>query len=166
MDEVAERAGVGRTTVFQQFESKSGLLRALDEDVGERAGVVGLLRELEVPDARQALRAAFEVGCRVWAAEAPMFRKLFGFSAIDKEMQQITAQKEEIRRGLVTSLVSRLARQNLLRPGVSRRKAEDLLWLLTGFESFDTLYRERESAAQVAELLLQLTSSFVELGHE
>lgn len=163
IDEVAERAGVGRTTVFQQFESKTGLLRAVESDVDERAGVGGLLQELEHPDARDALRAAFEVGCKVWEAEHPMFRKLFRLGVVDAELGQVMAQKEEIRRELCNSLVGRLAKQGDLRPGWTKPRASAVLWLLTSFETFDQLYRERGSAKEVSELLIELARTFANL---
>jgi AcrR family transcriptional regulator len=158
VDEVAARAGVGRTTVFQQFESKSGLLRAVEQEVSARAGVDELLQKLADPDALAALHAAFDFGCHVWARERLMFRKLFSFAVVDEEMHEVMTTKDAGRRALVEDLVRRLHKQKHLAPGMSAKKAGDLLWLLTSFESFETLYERTSDASAVAKLLTELVS--------
>jgi AcrR family transcriptional regulator len=166
IEAIAEHAGVGRTTVFQQFGSKSGLLEALEQETSARAGLEELLRELGGKESLGALRAALETGCRVWAAEAKMFRGLFSLAAIDPEMHAIVADQAARRRQLIDALALRLQRQRRLRPGVTRRTAADLLWLLTSFESFDSLYTARGSVREVARLLLGQAAAFVELPAE
>lgn len=163
IEAVAEHAGVGRTTVFQQFGSKAGLLQAIEQETSARAGVEALLQSLADPDAHRALRAAFEIGCQVWAAEREMFRGLFSLADIDPEMRKVIQDKDQRRRQLVEDLAHKLQRQHRLRPGVTRRNAADLLWLLTSFESFDTLYALRGTVREVARLLLGQTAAFVEL---
>lgn len=166
VDAIAAAAGVGRTTVFQQFGCKSGLLRAVEEETGARAGVDEILQTLAFMDREplRALRIAFERGCEVWAKERAMFDKLFSLAAIDPELSEVMAQKEARRRELVDALVLALSRHQLLRPGVSRRTAGDLMWALTSFKTFDALFALRGSAREVARLMLTLTSSFIELG--
>lgn len=164
IEAIAAHAGVGRTTVFQQFGSRSGLLAALEQETRARAGVEELWHKLGDPDALQALHAAFGMGCRVWAAEAEMFRGLFALAAIDPEMQAIVADQAARRRQLIDALALRLQRQRRLRPGVTRRCAADLLWLLTSFQSFDTLHAARGSLREVTRLLLGQAAAFVELA--
>jgi AcrR family transcriptional regulator len=163
VDEIAARAGAGRTTVFEQFDSKAGLLRAVVEDSSTRAGLDTKLRELwePGPDALHALRSSLELGCQVWEAERAMFRKLFGLAAVDPDMRDIIAQAEAQRGRWVGALATRLGRQGHLRPGVSVRAAADLLGVLSSFETFDALYATNPKPAKVAALLLRLASSFV-----
>lgn len=163
IETIAARAGVGRTTVFQQFGSKAGLLRAVEEATSARAGVDGLQVALSDADALRSLRAAFEVGCHVWAAEREMFRNLFSLAVIDPEMREVMAQKDQQRRRLVDTLAQQLQRQHRLCAGVTRRNAADLLWLLTSFETFDTLYAVRGSVKEVARLLLGQVAAFIDL---
>ena len=163
IEALAEHAGVGRTTVFQQFGSRSGLLQALEHETCARAGFDKLLRELGGEDPLRALRAAITTGCQVWAAERPLFRGLLALAAIDPEVQALVASRDGLRRQRIDELAHRLQRQRRLRPGVTRRTAADLLWLLTGFQSFDTLYAERCSVRQVARLLLGQAAAFADL---
>jgi hypothetical protein len=58
--------------------------------------------------------------------------------------------------------VRRLDDAGLLRPGVTREEASDLLYLLTSFDVFDTLYTERRlSAAAVTERLTTLVETLL-----
>jgi AcrR family transcriptional regulator len=159
LDDVAAQAGVGRTTLFQQFGSRAGLLRAVEQEVSARAGVAGLRQELAHPGAEDALRAAFEVGALVWAAQRPAFRQLFGLARVDPEMRQVMAEKDEIRKHLIAELVGALRKQGRLRG--SPERARDLLWLLTSFESFDAVYSTRGSAEATARLLLEVARTML-----
>jgi AcrR family transcriptional regulator len=147
--------------VFQQFGSKAGLLQAVEEATSLRAGVDGLQVALADADALRSLRAAFEVGCQVWAAEREMFRNLFSLAVIDPQMREIMAHKDQHRRQLVDALAQKLQRQKHLRAGITRRHAADLLWLLTSFETFDTLFAVRGSVKEVARLLLSQVTAFI-----
>jgi AcrR family transcriptional regulator len=156
VDEVAARAGVGRTTIFEQFESKSGLLKAVEQEVSDNAGVEELLVALSASEALEALRAAFERGAEVWERELHMFRTLYGLAVVDPEMKQVMAEKEGLRTQLCEQLARRLHAQGSLRVGCSARRARDVLMLLTSFESYETLRKLRGSSASVARLLLEM----------
>jgi hypothetical protein len=63
-------------------------------------------------------------------------------------------KREESRSAGMARLAGRLAEQNLLRPDVSVEDAEQILWVLTSFESFDLLYTGRGLPTEtVADLL-------------
>ncbi len=159
IDVIAKRAGVARTTVFQQFGSKKKLLRAIVLDVARRAGVENLMRRLDDPDAIAALHVAFEVGCEVWERERAMYRRLASLAVVDADVRAVEAEKDAGRQKRVDILARQLHRQGCLK--VPLAAARDLLSLLTSFGTFDTLYAERRSAAQVAALLMELTHAFV-----
>jgi len=155
VEEIAVKAGVGRTTVYQQFENKQGLLQAVELAVSERAGVEQLLVVLDQTDALGALCAAFEVGGGVWAREREMFRKLFGLSHVDADLRAVMDHKEQKRQALVHVLVEKLAAQRKLRRGVTPERAFQVLWLLTSFATFDAACHVTASAEAAAQLLLE-----------
>lgn len=155
VDAIAARAKVGRSTVYQQFENKQGLLRAIELNVSERAGVERLLQVLQQPDALASLRAAFELGGSVWAREREMFRKLFGLANVDAELRQVMEEKDGKRQQLVRVLVDKLAAQRKLRRGVSLERAFQVLWLLTSFQTFDATCQVAASPEAAARLLLE-----------
>lgn len=152
---IAERAQVARTTVYQQFRNKQGLLQALELAVSERAGVERLLAVLDDPDGLESLRVAFEIGGGVWAREQVMFRKLFGLANVDADLRQVMEDKDAKRQQLVRVLVEKLAKQGHLRRGVSRERAFQVLWLLTSFQAFDASCHVTASPEAAARLLLE-----------
>jgi AcrR family transcriptional regulator len=156
IEAIAERARVGRSTVYQQFESKRGLLQAIELSVSESAGVEELIEVLQQPDALGSLRAAFELGGSVWARERDMFRKLFGLAHIDADLRAVMEEKDGKRQMLVRILVDKLATQKKLRRGVSRERAFQVLWLLTSFQTFDATCHVAASPEAAARLLLEM----------
>ena len=150
IDEVARRADVARATVYYQFGSKRGLLEAVVADVQRRAGQQQVVAAVELADPLQALRRSFELGCRFWASEHALVRKLSGLAAVDPEVGQVLAQAERQRLPLLTRLVERLASAGHLAAGYSQRQAVDVLWLLSSFQAFDQLFTARQLPVEEA----------------
>ena len=139
---VARKAGVSRITIYNQFGSKDGLLRALRPRLPDEERPAG-------GDARTELRERISGACSVWASQAPLLRHL-----------PRTDQEEES--GPHRRLAERLAAADALRPGCSIKEAVDVIGALTSFEVFDRLYKDgRRSAAAVSEILLRLTAGIL-----
>lgn len=155
VEAIAERAQVARTTVYQQFRNKQGLLQAIELAVSERAGVERLLAVLDNPDGLTSLKVAFEIGGGVWAREQSLFRKLFGLAHVDADLRQVMDEKDAKRQQLVRILVDKLAKQACLRRGISRERAFQVLWLLTSFQAFDATCHVTASPEAAARLLLE-----------
>jgi AcrR family transcriptional regulator len=159
IDEVARRADVARATVYYQFGSKRGLLEAVVADVQQRAGQQQVVAALELADPIQALRRAFELGCRFWASEHALVRRLSGLAAVDPEIRQVLSQAEQQRLPLLTRLAERLAEAGHLAAGYSTSRTVDLLWLLSSFEAFDQLFSGRQlPVEEVASVLFDLAA--------
>jgi AcrR family transcriptional regulator len=157
MDEVAQRADVARATVYYQFGSKHGLLEAIVDEVQQRAGQQQIARAAELANPVQALRRTFLLGCRFWASEQLIVRRLTGLAAVDPEIRDVLASADQHRLVLVTRLVDRLADAGQLAAGCSRDRAIDVLWLLSSFEAFDQLFTGRRlPPREVATVLLDL----------
>ena len=141
---VAERAGVSRITVYNQFGSKAGLLEALTAEAvrppGGPAPVPG--------DPTDDLKRWIADACHGWAADPRLYRQLQGRPASSDE-----AGRE---------LAERLAAHDRLRPGCSIKEAEDVIGILTSFPVFDRLHKGgRRSPAAVAEILVRMASAFM-----
>src|SRR6185436_12453055 len=91
LDDVAERAGLGRTTIFEQFGSKKGLLTALEDDATQRAGGETLFAALSSGDAVRAIEAILTDGLAIWGRERAVFRRLFG----DPALRDVWREKEK-----------------------------------------------------------------------
>jgi AcrR family transcriptional regulator len=144
IDAVARHAGVARSTVYVVFGSRSGLFDALVDDLWERSGLPGLTAAVAHPDAREHLRGGIHAANRMYAAERDVYRILFSMAQLEPDsLGAAIARKEDSRLGGMRYLVSRLAEQGLLRAGVTRRQALDVLWTLCSFETFDLLHHGR-----------------------
>ncbi len=154
LDEIARTADVARATVYYQFGSKKGLIEAVVQDIQQRAGQEAVVHSVEVSDPVDAMRQAFVMGSRFWAAERPLIHKITGLAAVDADVQRILAAVERDRLPLLARLVERLAGGNRLAPSYSTEEALHVLWMLSSFEAFDQLFTGRRLPVEdVARLL-------------
>src|SRR5215210_7243407 len=137
LDEIARTADVARATVYYQFGSKAGLLEALVADIEQRAGQAAVVDAVELADPVDALRQAFVAGCRFWAAEHPLVRRLSGMAAVDGDIERVLAEVQRHRLPLLTALVERLSAAGRLSRALPPGRALDILWMLSSFEAFD-----------------------------
>lgn len=157
VEQVARAARVSRSTVYLIFGSRPGLFDALATDLWwRRAGFQQVVEAVAHPDAREHLRGGIGGGVRVFAAHRDVFRALFSMAELDTEAVGAELGRiEDNRAGGMAHLARRLAEQEILHPDLTTDEAADLLWLLTGFDSFDALYTGRNlSAADVARVLV------------
>ncbi|HET7831177.1 MAG TPA: helix-turn-helix domain-containing protein [Candidatus Limnocylindrales bacterium] len=141
IDDVARRAGVSRSTVYQLFGDRAGLLVALAERLRQRAGFDRLMEAFNHPDARESFRLALRESCRMFAAFPELSRSLFTLAGLDEDAVAAVAQLERGRRPGMRALAVRLHEQGQLREGVSVREATELLTVVTSFPAFDELFR-------------------------
>ena len=155
IDRLAEMADVARSTVYAIFGSRAGLFDAVAADVLEREDYERLLEAKHEPDAREHMRVGFRTGTEMLAADRDIVRALFSMAQLDERAVGDAVRKREESRGAgMTRLARRLSEQDLLRPDVSVEEAEQILWMLTSFDSFDLLYTGRGlSTGEVADLL-------------
>jgi AcrR family transcriptional regulator len=144
MGKVAERAGVSRITIYNQFGSKARLLEALTAEAGS---IFPDPPAVEAGDPSDDLRRRIEQTCAAWAENPDLYRQLAGHGRHDRQADADHA------------LALRLAADDRLRPGCSIKEAEDVIGILTSFPVFDRLHRGgRRSPAGVAEILVRMAS--------
>ncbi len=162
VDEVARRADVARATVYHQFGNKLGLLEAVLVDFELRAGLETLIAVVERTPADELLRAAVTAGCAYWATDPVLARRILGFATVDPEAHELLNRHDAGRLRLLTRMVDRLAEGGRLRADCPPARALDILWLLTSFEAFDQLTRQRGlTAAEAAETLATMAEEQV-----
>jgi hypothetical protein len=92
----------------------------------------------------------------MFAANRDIYLALRSMAQLDEQaVGGVVGRMDEERAGGMARLAGRLAEQGMLRDGLSVEDAEHVLWLLTNFESFDSLYTGRGmSTDRVVELLI------------
>jgi AcrR family transcriptional regulator len=159
IDRIAEMAGVARSTVYAIFGSRAGLFDAVAADVLEREDYELLLEAKHEPDAREHMRVGFRTATEMLAADPDIVRALFSMAQLDERaVGDAVRRREERRAAGMTRLARRLDEQDLLRPDVSVEDAEQILWVLTSFESFDLLYTRRGLSRKATADLLFATA--------
>jgi AcrR family transcriptional regulator len=149
MDAVARRAAVTRATVYNQFETKAGLLTALFDNIARRS-VPGPPRPARTPgDPAEELRALIANYCAYWNANRVMFPRLRAVVTLmaDPDVQASLSERVRRQRGTMADILARL----LGRP--PEEELLDLVFALSSFEMFSLLSAEGRPADQVAALV-------------
>lgn len=157
LEEVAERAGVGRKTIYYQFGSKLRLLEALVGDLSERAGVSEFVQSAVTDDdVARGLRRFVSGSCSLWERDAAVCRALLALSASDADARHVIDRVTAARLQDLRRLTNRARRLEWLRRGWTPARAADALWLLTAFESYDLMRSSGKSTQEATDLLCDL----------
>jgi AcrR family transcriptional regulator len=155
VEEVAERAGVARATLYQHYRSRLELVDAICETFDENPALLQLRETVELPDADAALAETIALTVRFWSTEDPILRQLYGAAAIDPAAQALVDRQRGDRRKEYDRLVHNLHRAQDLRAGVTRQRALNLLLVLSSYDTYRELREAGLSDRQVATLLQQ-----------
>ena len=144
IEKIAAMAGVARSTVYAIFGSRAGLFDAVGAHLQARTGYERLVEASHRPDARDAFRGGLRAASEMLAAERDTWRVLRSMAQLDQEAVGGSVQRwEDERAAAMARIARRLHEQGHLRPGITVEEANDLLWVITSFESFDLLYSGR-----------------------
>jgi AcrR family transcriptional regulator len=154
IDAVARRAGVARMTIYNQFESKAGLLEDLFDSIAERGafGRMGDVFAIDDPD--EALDAFVDLFGLFWTKSRSAHRKLRAAALVDAELDKAIVARNERRRLGITELVRRISRSRKL--AMPKDDAIRVLFVLMSFDTFDALAGPDRSPADVAPTIRRL----------
>jgi AcrR family transcriptional regulator len=155
VEEVADRAGVARATLYQHFRSRLELVDAICETFDENPALLQLRDTVELPDAHTALGETIALTVRFWSTEDPILRQLYGAAAIDSAAQALVDRQRSDRRNEYDRLVHNLHRAHNLRPGLTRQRALNLLLVLSSYDTYRELREAGLSDRQTTTLLQQ-----------
>jgi AcrR family transcriptional regulator len=156
LDAVARVADVTRLTVYNQFESKRGLLEAIFDDTARKGGLHDLQSVLADADVDRAIQRFVSVFCRFWSAHGSVFPKFSAVAKLDDEISASLKQRSERRRQALKVLIRRMS--------PAPRKPDDLvdlLYSLTSFELFDSLSVRNRSATAIEAMIQQLVTDAI-----
>lgn len=156
IDAVAREAGVTRATVYNQFESKQGLLTAVFDSIAQEGGLFDLPQVFAEADPNKALRRVVAIFATFWRMHAQALPKFAAFGHLDAEIGVVLNERSERRRKLLTALVGRM------KPVQSPTDLIDVLFALTSAEFYRFLTVRGRSAQAVEELVWQAVADAVE----
>jgi len=142
MEDLAERAGVSRATVFSRFGSKVGVLEALSTRCAGGPEMAAIRAALEIPDPLEALDALVEASSAVWERQGYILIQLKAIVVLEPEASVLIDAQRDDQRAAVEHIARGLARAGLLREGWTAARAAAALHALTSVDTFLQLRRE------------------------
>lgn len=162
MGDVAQRAGVARSTLYSQYGSQGGLIGAVLVDAGLRAGFERALELLNLPNAGEAVRRALPEVARMHDFDYELTHRVRTLAQLDPEVMAAMQTAEKHRVGGMRYQAGRLAEQGRLRPDVTPEQAAKLLWLLTDFSLYEGLRMTwGMDPEQIGEFLVGVASRYL-----
>jgi AcrR family transcriptional regulator len=153
VEQVGERAGVSRATVYQHFPSRLDLVDAMCDTFGQNPALVRIRDSVELEDPRDALRESIADSMGFWSSEDATLQQLYGVSAVDQAAHDLVERQLRDRRGELRRLARRLDEGAALRSGVDRDQALAHLLVLTSYGTYRELRQHGLSDAKLVEHL-------------
>ena len=146
VEEVAERAGIARATLYQHFRSRVDLVDAICDTFAENPALLAIRESVALPDADAALATTIANTVRFWSSEDAVLAQLYGVVAIDPAAQDLVDRQRADRRGEMERLARHVA-------GARHEHALALLMTLTSYETYRELRLLGHSDAKATKTL-------------
>jgi AcrR family transcriptional regulator len=145
IQDIAEHASVAVPTVYAVFGGKRAiLLRLLDsiEGLADQSSLVASLAE-HVREPRAQLRAFVDFHIRLFTLGADMIRIAQLAGEANQDIAELWALGAARRLETCQKLVASFAPHRALKAGLSQDRAVDILWALSGPETYSLFVRDR-----------------------
>lgn len=154
IDAVARHAGVARMTVYNQFDSKAGLLEALFDSLALNGPLAGIPEIFKESDPLVALDEYVAIFGRFWTINRRAHRRLRAAAVHDAELAAAMANRNERRRRGIVELLRRLG--DRATPIVPDVEVVTVLYVMLSFETFDAFAGDRRTPDDVVPVVQQL----------
>jgi AcrR family transcriptional regulator len=156
---IAERAGVAPQTVYAIFGTKGAILRALLSRLEEDAGAAEWRARIAAANDPAGKLAGFAQWTAAMLSTSKATITAAQGAADDPAIIDMKAEADRHRRQALTSLVDGLADRGVLASGLTRQRAVDRAWMLTGVEIYFAAtdgcgWSDAEYASWLADLLV------------
>jgi len=145
IEAIAQRAQVSAQSVYAIFKSKTGILTALLDQSTFGPDYEQVVRQaLNASNPGTRLRLAAGVARQIRGGQSAAFDLMRGAGVVAPELARLGQQRERLRYEKVEGMINFLSDSGSLRPGLSRKNARDIFWMLTGGDVYRMLVRERK----------------------
>lgn len=144
LETVAKEVGVSRQTVYNQFGSKSGLLRALvafDEDRANLPQHLG--KVFASTDGLAMLRAMLDTVVAVEPVVRPTSRIIHAARLDDEAAAELWSNRMASRLMGMTMVMNRVNADGLLKPGLGAEEAAEIAWSIASPHHYEFLVIDR-----------------------
>jgi AcrR family transcriptional regulator len=153
VEQVAERAGVSRATLYQHFRSRLELVDSMCETFDANPALMKLRSTVVLPDPDAALAQTIALSIQFWSTEDSVLASLYGVEAVDPAARALVIRQRADRRSELKRLAQHLRTSKRLRIGVGEKRAHDLLMVFTSYETFRELRLSGLSDARLTKTL-------------
>ncbi|MGZ6707659.1 MAG: TetR/AcrR family transcriptional regulator [Solirubrobacteraceae bacterium] len=161
VEQVADRAGLSRATLYQHFRSRTELVDAICDTFDVNPALQALRETVVLPDADAALAQTIAHSVAFWSSEDAVLAQLYGAVALDETARELVARQREDRRGELRRLQRTLAAAGRLRPGLDARDVLARLMVLTSYETYRELRLAGLSVPNVKAALQQMAAALL-----
>jgi AcrR family transcriptional regulator len=161
VEEVADRAGISRATLYQHFRSRLELVDAMCETFDANPALLTLRGVVELAEADASLDETIANTVQFWSSEDAILQQLYGVVAIEPAAKDLVDRQYADRRSELERLARNLRRAGRLRAGTNERRALSILLVLTSYETFRELRRAGLSDREVTKTLQEAARSLL-----
>jgi AcrR family transcriptional regulator len=153
VEQVADRAGISRATLYQHFRSRLDLVDAICDTFAVNPALFAIRESVMLEDPERALAETIANTVLFWSSEDAVLAQLYGVVAIDPAARALVERQRQDRSEELERLVGQLQRAGRLPDGLSRARAHARAMVLTGYGTYREL---RESGLSDREITAEL----------
>jgi AcrR family transcriptional regulator len=155
MEAVADKAGVSRMTVYNQFESRTGLLDALADHLAARGGMHQMREVFGAADLESAVRRFVQVFVGFWASDRVTLRRMRALGVLYPSLHGGLPGRDAWRREAADNLFAMFGGRTKTSSPALPPNAAELLAAITSFDTFDSLSVGSRTPDEVARLITE-----------
>jgi AcrR family transcriptional regulator len=161
VEQVADRAGIARATLYQHFRSRLELVDAICDTFDANPALRAIRQSVEEPQPEYALAETIQNTIEFWSSEDAVLAQLYGVVGIDPAARDLVERQRNDRRGEMTRLADNLRKAAALPAGMTAAQALSRLMVLTSYETYRELTESGLSKRETAKTLQETARSLL-----
>lgn len=167
IEKIAQGAGVSIPSVYSLFQSKLGVLRALMDEAlpsDQFKVLVGQSIQEKSPEKRLGITA--KIARQMYDAERAQTGALSSAAVLSPELRELEQEREKRRYYRLEVTIKAMLKEGSIVKGLSKSKAQDILWALTGRDLYRMFVIERGWTSEEYEKWLteQLVTNLIRIN--